>query len=321
MLSFKKGKGDQSPGEVLFDRTVYTGIGFGVNEALSLYLADEIQHGFLKKQYDQFGNFLVKKLNVGEVVKNGVTHSAKARVDNTLVVGALLIGGTLLLAPMKWIEDNKAYWVKKGNHFLDKVKGSKLTPEQVEQRDKEVAHDIACEPKQTWPTLLLGRLAGILTNMFVLSIFVFPKPTAEKIEVKSEAAVNKATRGLNKILGGKENSLLSKMQRTERYPRYAKLLGIETVYTLSTSVILEVVSKLSARTNHNVHDPELCEEAKAEEQLAECKASAKKCSAINKKTANTKFVDKVSRRSKPEAQNSYAEGIAIESDQQLQPGI
>src|ERR1700733_12079213 len=35
----------RSPGEVAFNRVVYTGIGFGVNEAASLWITDQFVHG------------------------------------------------------------------------------------------------------------------------------------------------------------------------------------------------------------------------------------------------------------------------------------
>jgi len=61
-------------GEVMFERVVYTGIGFGVNEASSLWITDQFMHGkpkswlggkaFSKEGFEAASAWVAKKFNI-----------------------------------------------------------------------------------------------------------------------------------------------------------------------------------------------------------------------------------------------------------------
>jgi len=337
MLSFKKNQGDQSPGEVLFDRSVYTGIGFGANEILSLIIAVEGRHYGGKKLYDGATKKFATSINkVNKLVgRKPVVHN---EAGDILEVGTLLIGGTLLVVPMKWLEDRKASIVQKLNHGLDKLHGNKLDDEALKIRDKEVAEDIACEPKQTWGSLITGRVLAVLSNMVILKNTVLRGDKTNWAKDKTLEVTTVTTETLNnKLHSGKENTLLGKWSKSgrqvladthnkvenskhhTRFTRYTEVAGIETFYTLASSIVLEIASKFIASKKPKVKNPELYNESKLAEQGQEKKK--KKCDVVKEKT-NTKFADKVSQSRKTlEPSTSYAESLALEADQQLQPGV
>jgi hypothetical protein len=276
MISFGKKNKDrkQSTGEVVFDRTVYTGIGFAANEVISLYIADELQHGYGKKYYDAMGHKLINLLNIKDIVKKGEFFTAKQRVDNTLVVGALLIGGTLLVLPMKWLEDSKSEWVKRINHFADRFKSNHLDDEQIKARDKEVEESIACQPKQSWTSLIIGRAAAVINNMLILSTTVFTKPVTSKIDDFSLKYITKGAEKVNKIVySDRADSPISKIMQTRRFRDYSKLIAIETIYTAASSLVLEIVSKFTAKKNPQVQNPKLCSDLVQKNQTTEEKVT------------------------------------------------
>ncbi|NBO19531.1 MAG: hypothetical protein EBV03_09975, partial [Proteobacteria bacterium] len=128
------GNRKRSGGEVLFDRVVYTGIGFGVNEAASLWITDQFMHGkpkwylggkpFSKEGFDSAAGWIAKKFKM-----------PKAKAGNTLLMATLLSGGTLLVLPMRWLEENKISWVQRANHMLDGWRGNKMSAEEAVIQD------------------------------------------------------------------------------------------------------------------------------------------------------------------------------------------
>lgn len=248
-------------GEKIFDRTVYTGIGFGVNEALSLYIAVEVIKGWGKKGFDKSGEFFARFFK--EQVKNGVKYSSVERARNVLTVGALLIGGTLVVIPMKLIEDHKAYWVKRINHWKDKRGSNQMSEAEVAARDAEVEAAIACEPKQSWGSLIAGRVIAIAGNMSFAN-WVMGKARNDKIAEFTEKHGMELGEKLMHSAGG-PNSAVGKVVSNWRYREVSNLLGIETIYTALSSFTLEVASKFLAKKKPEVKDPEHCTEAHTEE--------------------------------------------------------
>lgn len=236
-----------SGGEVMFDRVVYTGIGFGVNEISSLWITDQFVHGkpkwwlggkaFSKEGFEAAGNFVAKKFNM-----------PIGKAKNSILMATLLSGGTLLVLPIRALEENKIYWTKKANHFLDYVRGTKMTEEEVNARDEEVKQAVACSPQQTGLSLLVGRAVAMLTCWSTGSFLIGPKNN-ERIMDWSEKWISKGTKAVG----------LKKMAENETFKRYARLTGVETYSCLLSSLILEGVSKVFARRGKEVHDPEICE--------------------------------------------------------------
>jgi hypothetical protein len=251
------GKRRKTAGEIVFDRTVYTGIGFGVNEGSALVIADEFEHGMGKNLFQKTANWLVKTLKFGEkVTREGKKITPHENASNALLTFSLLLSGTALVWPMKWLEDHKASLVKKANHQIDNMRGNKLSGEEVKARDNEVEQALACEPKQSWPSLLVGRTIAVSSTM-VNSMFVMGPNGMRKAGNFSENLLTKGKLSIDPVPGnGKPRT---------RAQRYAYVTGIETVCCVISSIVLESASKLFARTRKKklVHDPELCDEVKA----------------------------------------------------------
>lgn len=313
----------KSGGEIIFDRTVYTGIGFGVNEASSMIIADELRYGnnkyFGKEIFHKAAEGWVKMLKLKDKVsKDGKQITSLARAENTLEVGALLIGGTLLLLPMKWLEDRKENFVRKINHGIDKMRGRDKDDAAIQARDQEVAETIACQPKQSWTSLIIGRISAVVTNMLILSNTVFAEPRATQVKDFSEKHVTKLTVKADKMMGDKPNSALKRMMgdptkpfEERRFPRYARIAAIETLYTVSSSVVLEIVSKLTARKKPLVHDSKLCEEA-AKRRNATTPAPIPQ----EQEPKYAPILEAQGRK-----RTSHVQRLAAETDQQLQPGM
>ncbi len=297
MISFGKKNKDrkQSSGEVAFDRIVYTGIGFGVNEVSSMIIADELQYGIGKKHYNALSEKLSVLYKADKIDYKGRIISKAKQAGNMLEIGALLIGGTLLVLPMKMMTDRKAEISETFNHWIDKFKGRELDGEALKARDQEVADAIACEPKQSWKSLLIGRAAAVINNMFIMSNTLFTAPTADRIKDWSETHVVDGTVKLDKLLGDKPNSPIKKMMgdlsakfEDNRFRRYARIFSIETIYTAISSLVLEVVSKFTAGKKPEVQNPAKCKKSEAQLAAAEAETPASQPLAQEKDTGELK---------------------------------
>lgn len=257
-----KTKRKKSAGERVFDRVVYTGIGFGVNEGASLWVTDQFLNGknllenvpvakkagawFSKEGFDKASEYFAKTLKLTErVVKEGektITITPKARAGNSLLMATLLSGGTLLILPMKMLEDHKAYWVKKANHMVDRWRGSKLSADEVAARDAKVENEIACSPRQSWPSMLMGRVVAMFAS-WGTGTFIMGKERNDKLMDWTE-----------KTLAG---SVQPEGQKSALH-RYARLAGVETYSCAVSSAVLELSSKVSARRMLRHRDPDNC---------------------------------------------------------------
>lgn len=293
-------------GEVVFDRTVYTGIGFFLNEGLSLYLADEFRAGWGKPGFEWLADKASRFFK--DATKNNKFYTARQSAYNSLTTLALLTGGTLFVAPMKLLEDHKDHWVRQANHLLDKLNAKHLSEEQRQKRDAEVSEVIACEPKQSWGTLVFGRLLAVATTLS-FGTFVMGPHRNGKVEAFTENHGVLLGKKFHAATGGDPRSLIGKIVNSERFPRYNRLLGIETIYTAISSIVLEISSKFLASKKPLVKNPELCE------------ASNEVAPAITDNSSQTEKISKYSapNTSKQKAFTSHAQRIVAESTQPLQP--
>lgn len=270
---------DKTAGEVMFDRVVYTGIGFGVNEASSLWITDQFLHGkpkwylggkpFSKDGFEAATKTIAKTFNM--------TH---AKSGNALLMATLLSGGTLLVLPMRALEEHKIYWTEKANHFIDWFKGNKMVAEDVATRDEEVKQAIACSPQQTWAALLVGRAAAMGAS-FMTGNYIVKEHGNKKIMDFSEKHLTTAAKAVG----------LEKTANTDTFKRYARLTGIETYSCLISSGVLEIVSKLFAKRGTEVHDAEICNAAHPKEEAAAATSTTATGSSEN--TDTKKCTDKI----------------------------
>jgi hypothetical protein len=257
-----QGSKERTPtdGEVLVERALYTGVGFGVNEASSLWITDQFMYGknllervpllnklgkwFSKEGFEHVSEAIAKTFKLADkVAHDGKIITAKARGGNALLMTTLLSGGTLLILPMKWMEDHKTDLVKKANHWLDGFKNKNMSAEQVEARDNEVEQAIACSPRQSWPSLLMGRVVAMASSVASGTLLMGP--------ARNEALMNWSEKTLT-------GSLQAENARTASH-RYARLLSVETYSCAISSIVLELMSKIFAKKSESVHDPVLCE--------------------------------------------------------------
>jgi hypothetical protein len=192
--------------------------------------------------FEKISDWMVTHMKFADTVKNGVTTSARCNAQNMLLWASLLISGTLLVVPMKKLEDNKGYWVKKANHWLDGIRGDKLSEEEVEKRDKDVERALACEAKQTWPSLIVGRCIAVATALGLGKML--------------------GSEGSKNLMNWSERTLTGSIQPNKnRAHRYAAIAALETLSCGTTSIALEVASKAFAKRGLVARDPELCTQA------------------------------------------------------------
>ena len=238
----KKPHRERTWGEFAFDRGVYTGIGLAVNEGSAIIIAEEFQNHSGKKLFDKISEMMVKTFNFKDTIKNGKNIPAIKSASNTLLWLSLLISGTALIWPMKKLEDNKAYWVKKANHYFDGIGVNKVSADEVEKRDQEVENALACQAKQTWPSLIIGRCMAVVAAIAMGNHII---------------GVERS----NKIMNASEKLFTGKNQAEgmhSRWSGYMRVLPLETILCTTTSIILEMSSKMFAKRGVTVRNPELC---------------------------------------------------------------
>lgn len=261
----------KSAGERIFDRTVYTGIGLFVNEVGSLVVTGQMERGIGKNWYERTAPKIAKMFYKGNVTD----------AKNGMMWASLTLVGTALVWPMKILEDNKAKIVKKIDHTVDGWRGHKLSAEQVDKRDAEVEATIACEHKQTWPSLIIGRIISIGTSMTLSKITGIktnsrhapteehpkgqPKSISDHTMEFTDKWITKGAVGVNGLFGGKSDSKLARMINrapepglpTNNFHYYARLMAPETIGCIATSIVLEtsskfIASKMPARKNEDL---------------------------------------------------------------------
>ncbi len=309
----------ETAGEVLFDRGVYTGINFVVNEVLSMIIAVEMRHFGGKAHFEKASKWWEKTARFKDKVIKGVNTTAFARAEDSLEIFALLGGGTALVVPMKLLEDNKQKIVKNLNHLWDKLPGKSLDADATKARDEEVDKALACEAKQTWSSMILGRAIAVVNNMFLVKETIFAGNRTQKSKEWSEKYIRAGTKKLHEMTGGKKGAWLERVQETERFKRYSEIFGLETAYTAISSVAMEVASKFIARKKPQVKDPEKCEAAQKEaEALAET-AAANELQA----KPEAAFASRVEPKKKEPCKScaSHLERVTSEQAQPAQPSL
>lgn len=136
-------------GNIIYDFGVFGSVAwFGV-AALSAISAHEALHGnnrafgWLRKLNDSVTHKLSDSLSKG-LLKNASKETVDGYARGTAMFLTLGMGGNALMAPIKWLEDNR----QKNACRIDKLLGT--TPENPEL--------VADEPPQSWKSVLSGRM-------------------------------------------------------------------------------------------------------------------------------------------------------------------
>lgn len=168
-------KRQTSFGEKTFDWGVYGGLGWIANAVISVWATDGILNQPYKNETSTRGKIFTwmhTRVFEGGVDKTGAvikplkdvlsenkafsrifSKNPKASAFNMLLILTLCTGGTIVAAPIKWLEDCKGGIVK----WLDRQYYGEKLPEHALQAEKAIDN----EPKQSWLSVIGGRLFGI----------------------------------------------------------------------------------------------------------------------------------------------------------------
>ena len=215
-----------SKGDRLFDTLVYTGLNNISTFVLTLGITYGLLHGF-------------KKVGVGKEAVN--EHFKKASADlgaflekmksgrgehapTIMLTTALGIGGTLMIVPIKFLEDRRTGIVG----YFNKKLGDKTDPSELKEA-----------PKQSWGSLLLGRATAWL--VVFASLTGAAKLLGSDKFAKFEEGF--AEHVVAKPLG---KSVKTFGEHTAQF-RLGKIAAIDVFATLAATILLETSSKLFAR--------------------------------------------------------------------------
>ena len=152
----------KTSGERLFDGATYIGVGIGLNELISIKSFDVFENGLLKPFYDWAKEFSAKAPGISKI-----DYIGKGRF---LRVCVALVGGTIVLLPIKWLEASKASIVG----FFDRhIYGVKPEDDATISR---LHQEMEKAPKQTWRSLIEGRLV-VMAAAFGID-YLIAKPDA-----------------------------------------------------------------------------------------------------------------------------------------------
>ena len=220
-----------SKGDRLFDTLVYTGLNNISTFVLTLGITYGLLHGF-------------KKVGVGKEAVN--EHFKKASADlgaflekmksgrgehapTIMLTTALGIGGTLMIVPIKFLEDRRTGIVG----YFNKKLGDKTDPSELKEA-----------PKQSWGSLLFGRAAAWTT------VFVSLTAANKLLGKDQKTGLARFTQFENwfaehvvaKPLG---KSVKTFGEHTAQF-RLGKIAAIDVFATIAATLILETSSKFFA---------------------------------------------------------------------------
>ncbi len=136
----------------------HPGLDWIVNSTLSLIITFNLLPTKVGQSMINGMGYLMKPFSY---VKSAVTgaHVNEADMKKLALsngeVGLMLIAGTMVVPPMKWMDDAKDHFVAKANIWWDKLKGKEPNP-----IDKEIASSEHTE-KKPWGKWLKARAAGV----------------------------------------------------------------------------------------------------------------------------------------------------------------
>ena len=160
-------KHKRSLGENIFDSGLYTGVGFALNTALSIWLTFQLEkhHPEVFKNMGKHFGKAMESLGAGEGA--GMAQFGETMSKNL----TLLSGGFAVLPLIKWTEDAKKPIIR----GMDKVLGT--TPDPVMDEHGNMVDSLDLAPKQNWMSMLSGRAASIFVGYVPLAAMVKALPS------------------------------------------------------------------------------------------------------------------------------------------------
>lgn len=234
--NFQAGK--PTPGEKLFDTSLYLGLGYAVNLAGSIALTEFMLHGKGKTAiWDP-----TEKILVNGFKKMGLSHeTALSSSKVTQEFTWLTSGGTILMIPIKLIEDRKSKLVYLLNRTFfpntiaeddpyrtlssSQILNGKFDENCLPQPEKE-------QPKNSWLNTGLRRLLGFgLVVGFGNAVnMTYGK---ERYENNFSNLINNSV----KASGSKKLAKAFEEPRTQRFALWTIVDGINTIITSATTYL------------------------------------------------------------------------------------
>ena len=238
----------KSFGERMFDLTVYGGIGYITNAAISLAIT---RYAVQKKgtALNQFSKITEGKFNQFFKLAGASPEKAKDFSEFSNNIFFLGSGGWALLVPMKWMEDHKLGIVRE----MDKLAGTgPQTPEAFLAQEQK----LGSQAKQDYVSLFGGRLGSYLLTIFTALPFITETTTIN-------ARLNKFyLKKLDKHLGALREPLLV----GERMPEFVDSLSKETILAGTAAALHYGGSKLIAHARHDESIPSVQVSSASHEQ-------------------------------------------------------
>lgn len=155
-------------GEKIFNALSWGLFGWAANAAVSIKLADVLENRF-RPTFIKGGEWMANSRIFTTFFKSPEQKvEAKTLARGLFSVMALLPGGYIVLAPVKWMEDRKVGIVK----ALDKLFGPS-NPDENTQKLTEARHNyIEAAPKLNWWDMINGRtvpVLGVVATHFALA--------------------------------------------------------------------------------------------------------------------------------------------------------
>lgn len=220
-VELAKGK---SKGEKLFDRAVYGGLaGVGTFFA-TLFLADKLKHGgWAGPRYQRAVEWTQRHLS-----RALPKETSKQIAEEAVMTTSLMMGGNAMILPIGAAEHYKVPIVS----GLNVMMGDKTPPEAVESA-----------PKQTWGSLIEGRLLawGAVFTALMGARFAVPKT----FELFPQEAGQRTHQFIQKLR--KEPMLAEEaMKKTKAY-RYGEIGAFDVFATAAAATLLYVGGHFFAR--------------------------------------------------------------------------
>lgn len=209
-----------SKAEAMYDWMIYDGLINWTNLGVSLYVADSLMHGWAKPVLEKSINSTSKLLASTSLVSEKAAFKTVKPAMRTL---SLTVGGWMLLAPMKWLEDNKrenVHWMQENFYGGAKDEhGNPITPEQM---------CLASEPpKQSWWNVIKRRL--LVTGLVTPAAGVLLDHTIGEHNVTSFVVDH-----TNKALKSGFVPYGQQIAQREAFQRYLSLAALDTFYCYIT---------------------------------------------------------------------------------------
>lgn len=200
-----------------FDWAVYGGIGVGATTITSVAAADWVKYGsgkeICEKAAQNIGDSLGKAAGIGAEKGRAVAHS-------WIITTALMMGGLLFLPIIKAAEDRKPRFVRRLYDWRHGVDSNAEMPKDAAQtEDFQALTRMESMPKQSWLSIVMGRLAG------TVGVYGVMGAAAEPLKIAGERTAQEITEALSRS----SSEALRKIGRSPRTHRWLDMGFLDVI--------------------------------------------------------------------------------------------